>query len=269
VVLDDDQRMTRSTTSIPLPTPPVVIWHDIECGAYRADLPLWHELAERGGDAVLDIGAGSGRVTLELARSGHAVTALDCEPLLLDALRDRSRALGVNAVRADARSFSLEQVDYDLCIVPMQTIQLLGGVAGRADLLRCAKAHLRQGGVLACAILGEIEPFDCSAGGNGPAAERASVDGLLYLSRAVRVSETPTTVVIERERRVLSDRARTGPTDTSPNNDRVERNIVELDRVSVRQLQHEGEAAGLNVATTHEIAATDEHVSSSVVMFRA
>ncbi|HEY1451193.1 MAG TPA: class I SAM-dependent methyltransferase [Solirubrobacteraceae bacterium] len=262
--------MTGSARLIPPPTPPVVVWHDLECGAYSADLPLWHELAQRSGDSVLDIGAGSGRVTLELARSGHAVTALDCEPLLLDALRDRGRTLGVRTVCADARSFSLERTDYDLCVVPMQTIQLLGGVAGRADLLRCAKAHLRPGGVLACAILGEIEPFDCSAGGNGPAAERASVDGLLYLSRAVRVSETPTTVVIERERRVLSDGARIGPTETSPkNDDRLERNIVELDRVGVRQLQHEGEAAGLSVAPTHNIAATDEHVSSSVVMFCA
>ena len=23
------------------------IWHDVECGSYEADLPLWEELAER------------------------------------------------------------------------------------------------------------------------------------------------------------------------------------------------------------------------------
>jgi SAM-dependent methyltransferase len=245
----------------------VVVWHDLECGSYRADQPLWHELAAQSPGSVLDVGAGSGRVALELARSGHSVTALDCERQLLDALGDRGQALGVITACADARSFALERTDYDLCILPMQTIQLLGGESGRADLLRCAKAHLRPGGVLACAILGELEPFDCSAGGNGPAAERARVDGLLYLSRAVRVSETSTHVVIERERRVLSDDAQ--GSGIGSEDDRPERNIVELDRVSAGQLQREGEAAGLNVAPTREIAATDEHVGSSVVMFHA
>ena len=29
----------------------VIAWHDAECGAYRADLPLWRELADGGGRA--------------------------------------------------------------------------------------------------------------------------------------------------------------------------------------------------------------------------
>ena len=42
-----------------------VVWHDLECGAYRADLPLWRELAERcslgpGPRPHLDVGAGAG-----------------------------------------------------------------------------------------------------------------------------------------------------------------------------------------------------------------
>ncbi len=265
----DDSRLAGGAESIVAPTPPSVVWHDIECGAYRADLPLWHELAEQSGGSVLDIGAGSGRVTLELARSRHTVTALDRELQLLEALRDRAGSLDVRTVCADACSFSLKQSDYDLCILPMQTIQLLGGAARRAELLRCAKTHLRRGGVLACAILGKVEPFDCSAGGNGPAAERAKVDGLLYLSRAVRVSETPTTVVIERERRILGDDTLEDGRATSTNDDRPERNIVELDRITAKRLQQEGEAVGLDVAPAREIAATDEHVASSVVIFRA
>ena len=50
-----------------------VIWHDLECGGYRADLPLWRELAEHEGSPVLDVGAGTGRVALDLARRGHEV----------------------------------------------------------------------------------------------------------------------------------------------------------------------------------------------------
>ena len=54
-----------------------VIWHDIECGGYAADLPLWRELAAAEAGPVLDVGAGAGRVALELARHGHAVTRGD------------------------------------------------------------------------------------------------------------------------------------------------------------------------------------------------
>src|SRR5208283_2096223 len=48
--------------------PDAVVWHDLECGTYRADLPLWRELARDAGvGPILEIGAGSGRVSLDLA----------------------------------------------------------------------------------------------------------------------------------------------------------------------------------------------------------
>ncbi len=254
-------------------TPAEVVWHDLECGAYRADLALWRELAADAGEPILDVGAGAGRVTLELARAGHSVTALDSAPALLAALRDRAGGLAVESVQADARSFELERKDYALCIVPMQTIQLLGGATGRMQFLRRARAHLRTGGLLACAILGELDPFDCTEGGIGPAAERARIDGSLYLSRALRVAETGERVVIERERRVLPEHA---PAPSWPfrreqdeRDGLAERNVIELDTVSVAALLHEGAAAGLEPQPTRELAATDEHVGSSVVMLRA
>jgi SAM-dependent methyltransferase len=254
-------------------TPAEVVWHDLECGAYRADIALWQELARQAGGPILDVGAGTGRVTLELARAGHAVTALDSAPALLGALRDRVGGLDVETVQADARSFELERKDYALCIVPMQTIQLLGGAGGRMRFLRRARAHLGLGGLLACAILGELDPFDCTEGAIGPAAERATLDGSLYLSRALRVAETGERVVIERERRVLPEHA---PAPSWPfrreQDEReglAERNVIELDTVTVAELLHEGAEAGLQPQPTRELPPTDEHVGSSVVIFRA
>src|SRR5271167_2383038 len=146
-----------------------VVWHDLECGSYGADLPLWHELAERtapdGRSArVLDVGAGSGRVALSLARSGHRVTALDLDTGLLDALRERAAGMSIETVRADARTFELDRHDFDLCLMPMQTVQLLGGSEERGSFLERAHAHLRPRGLLGLAIVTEVEPFDDAGG---------------------------------------------------------------------------------------------------------
>lgn len=246
-----------------------VVWHDLECGGYRADLPLWRELAQRSGDPVLDAGAGAGRVSLDLARAGHAVTALDLDPILLATLGERAAGLAIETVCADARSFALDRRDFGVCLMPMQTIQLLGGTAGRLAFLRRACEHVRPGGVIACAILSALEPFDCSDGAPGPAAERAHVDGLLYLSRATRVSELAHTVVIERERRVIDDRpdAPGGPAERLRQPDaQRERDLIELDRVSARELECEGREVGLDPLGRREVPATDEHVGSVVVV---
>ena len=123
-------------------------------------------------------------MTLDLARAGHRVTALDLDPVLLGALRERAGGLPVETVRADARRSSSSAATSRLCLVPMQTLQLLGGAAERAAFLRCARAHLRPGGLLACAIVTELEPFDAADGAPGPTPETLAVGETLYISQA-------------------------------------------------------------------------------------
>jgi len=242
-----------------------VLWHDLECGAYAADLPLWRELTDAaravGSGAVLDVGAGTGRVTLALARAGHAVTALDVDGVLLGALRERAAAITgarVDCVRADARELALERRDFGACIVPMQTLQLLGGRAGRRRFLACAHAHLAPGATLACAIVTRVEEFDCAAGDPPLAPELARVGAATYASRPTRVRVDERSVLIERERSVIGAGARA-----------PERDVVELDRVGVAQLQREARAAGFAPAGTRTISETAEHAGSVVVLAHA
>jgi len=249
-----------------------VIWHDLECGSYRADLPLWRELADGHPGPILDVGAGSGRVALSLLEAGHSVTALDLDPTLLGALKERAATNRIETACADARSFALSRRDFALCIVPMQTIQLLGGPTGRVAFLRRAHAHLRRGGLLACAILSALEPFDCPDGEIGPAAESAYVDGILYVSRATRVGMHGRRVVIERQRQILvSDERGEGG---APGCDAAaapapERNVIELDHVTAPELEREATGAGLRPESAREVPPTDDHAGSAVVMLRA
>ncbi len=244
-----------------------VVWHELECGRYSADLDLWRELAreaQRGSARarILDVGAGSGRVTLALAREGHALTALDLDQTLLDALAERAAANGldVRTVRGDARELALETDEFDLCVIPMQTIQLLGGGDGRVKFLRGARAHLRAGAVLACAIVTELEPFECEPGQPAPTPETVRVGEVEYSSQATAVRLEESRIRIERVRTIAGA---PGADVTS------ERNAIELDRVSAMELAAEGREAGFEVDGVREIAATEEHVGGEVVLLRA
>jgi len=264
VVSDASRSEAADLPAGPSPAQRAVVWHDLECGGYRVDLQAWLELAERAGGPVLDVGAGTGRVSLALARAGHAVTAVDRDRALLDALDRRAAGMGIETVCADARTLELPVREYALCVMPMQTIQLLGGADGRVAFLARARTHVRPGGLVACAILGEVEPFDCSGGSIGPTPESARVDGFEYVSRAIRVGQSRRTVSIERERWIVEDAGAEGQHSDAD----VERDVIELDRVSVVTLRRDARAAGLRAEPVVTVEATDEHIGSSVVVMR-
>jgi SAM-dependent methyltransferase len=250
-------------------TPAAVLWHELECGSYRADLPLWLELAQAHPEGpLLDVGAGNGRVALALARTGRRVVALDRAAELLAELRTRAAGLDVRTVCADARTFQLhDEPPFALCLVAMQTVQLLGASAGRMAFLRCARAHLRAGGLLACALVTDLEQFDRAAADVLPLPEELQLDGRRYRSQPIRLQVGTHTVTIERERTILacSDDAE-ADTVQSPHS---EYDLVELDRLSAAQLEREGAAAGLRPETPRAIAATPEYSAGVVVMLRA
>jgi len=238
---------------------PIVVWHDVECHGYTADLPLWRELAAAEAGPVLDVGAGTGRVALDLAARGHEVVALDIEPELLAALRERAaaRLLTIETAVADAAGFYLRGRTFRLIVVPMQTIQLVPGADGRAAFLAAARRHLRPGGLVAAAIADALEGFD-DAHTELPAPDVGTVEGWRFSSQPIAVRARPDALTIER---VRSTRAPDGRLS-------AEADAIELARVTVAQLEAEAAAAGLAAEPACTVAATDEHVGSQVVMLR-
>jgi SAM-dependent methyltransferase len=232
-----------------------VIWHDLECGGYAEDLPVWRSLAVEQGDPILDVGAGTGRVTLDLLRRGHQVTALDRDLVLLDELAARAANFELETVLADARTFELER-RFALCVVPMQTIQLLDGEQGRAGFLGCARRHLEPGGMLAIAIADELEPYRVTDAVQPPIPDMLELDGVVYASQPVAITEDADGFVLERRREII----------TVEGHRSVEENLVRLDRLSAEQLEDEAAAAGLAPANRAHVAATEEYAGSVVVV---
>lgn len=80
---------------------------------------LLAELGLAPGATVLDVGCGTGRHAIELARRGYAVTGLDLSAGMLAEARKQAAAAGVRVafVHADATAFELDkQFDAAICL---------------------------------------------------------------------------------------------------------------------------------------------------------
>ena len=231
---------------------PHVMWHDIECGGYEIDLPVWGELASESPDGVLDVGAGTGRVAIPLARAGHRVTALDVDEALLAELSRRAGGLDIATVVADAADFTLLD-PVSLIIVPMQTIQLL---PERSGFFASARRSLRPGGRVAIAIATALEAFDGDAA--LPYPDLGEDGGYRYVSQPVAIRLLDDGVRIERVRqRIAPDGERSTADDA-----------VHLATVSPGGLAEEAAAHGLEAEDLRHIPETPAHVGSEVVILR-
>jgi methylation protein MtfA len=135
------------------------------CGIYdRHGAPVYHDLSMRDAHEVqeivravravpgpvLDLAAGSGRLTLPLLALGREVTALDLSQDMLDLLADRlaqapERLRGrCTVVRADMSRFRLPG-RFGSVVLGTASISLLDADA-RPGLYTAVRAHLRPGG---------------------------------------------------------------------------------------------------------------------------
>ena len=237
-----------------------LVWHDVECGAYTDDLPMWEELAEGAGGPVLELGCGTGRVALHLAKRGHEVVGIDTDPVLVGALRERAERAGVpaRALVADATDFDLGE-RFGIVVAPMQVSQILGGDERRRALLACAAAHLDAGGSFAAAIITDTHLFAGSEtdGVIAPLPDVHEQDGWVH-------SSLPLAVTLIDGGRIASQRLRQT---VSPGGELSEEvDITMFDHLSPDALADEAAPAGLRPVSTREIPGNDRYMGSTVCL---
>jgi SAM-dependent methyltransferase len=227
-------------------------WHDLECGGYRADLPLWEELADAVGGPVLELGCGTGRVALHLARRGHRVLGLDSDPALVAVFARRAAGLPAEAEVGDARNYDVG-VELGLVLMPMQLLQLLADASERIDCLRRAAAHLRPGGLIAAAIVEEAPDGEESS---PPLPDARETGGWVYSSLPLPTAVDDGAIVVRRLRQTVA-----------PDGELSEEvDEVRLGMLDPTTLEREAWEAHLRPAGRRQIPATADHVGSTAVL---
>ncbi len=117
----------------------------------RDDVGFWRVMAADAAGPVLELGCGTGRILIPLARAGADVTGLDLAPHMIERCRaklaDESPEVRERArlVVADMTSFELGR-QFALITVPFAGFQHLRTVDQQLACLACCRRHLRPGG---------------------------------------------------------------------------------------------------------------------------
>lgn len=156
-------------------------YYDLENAGFTEDLDFWLELAEAYGSPVLELGCGTGRVLLNLARRGHAVTGVDNSPEMLARLDARLQTASHRHLAQPPTLLQASMDDFEtpqrfrLAIMPFNTfMHLLTPEAQLAALARI-RQHLAPGAVLALDVINPAEAY--AAQETGLTLERTFADG--------------------------------------------------------------------------------------------
>ena len=120
----------------------------------RDDIGLWRALAADASGPLLELGCGTGRVLVPLARAGFEVTGIDLSPDMLERCRERVRSEPPEAggrvalVEADMTSFDLGR-RFALITCPFGGFQQLRTVEQQLACLERCREHLLPRGTLA------------------------------------------------------------------------------------------------------------------------
>ena len=133
------------------------------------DIPFFLNEAGKTSGEILDLMAGTGRVSLPLIEAGSRVTCVDQAPQMLEVLREK---LAKQRLTADVRVQDVRQLAlgkrFDLILLPFHAFAELPSSDDQRQTLHAIYEHLAEGGRFICAL-------------HNPPVRLKSVDGLLHL----------------------------------------------------------------------------------------
>jgi SAM-dependent methyltransferase len=149
----------------------------------RRDVRFWQRLAAAADGRVLELGCGTGRITIPVARNGTPVTGIDrSEPMIERARAKHARRRDmarVDFVRGDIRRLPFRTRQFGLVMAPYGILQSLVRERDLADALASVARVLKPGGRFGIDLVPDLPEWSEYRG-------RKTLSGTL--SRGVRVS---------------------------------------------------------------------------------
>ena len=137
---------------------PFYDWENAQTLA-RRDVRFWQRLAAAQDGRVLELGCGTGRLTVPVARTGAHIVGIDRSPAMLARARQRLRRARLRAplIRGDIRQLPFRRrIRFDLVMAPYGMLQSLTSDRDLRQTLDAVAAVLTRGGLFAIDLVPDL-----------------------------------------------------------------------------------------------------------------
>ena len=203
----------------------------------RRDVAFWQRLAAAQDGPVLELGCGTGRIAIPVARAGARIIGIDrSAPMLLRARQRLRRArLSAALVRGDIRHLPFRRrTKFDLVMAPYGILQSLTRERDLRATLLAASGVLRRGGLFVIDLVPDLPRWAEYERRVSLAGRRGGAH--LTLTESVRQDRGKRLTIFDQEYEERRGRART-----------VRRFSLTFRTVSVPQMRRRLEAAGFRI----------------------
>lgn len=130
----------------------------------RRDIAFWKRMASAVTGPVLELGCGTGRVALPVARAGATVVGIDRSQPMLDRARRRVRRAGlqeqVQLVRGDIRHLPFPDKSFPLVMAPYGVLQSLLVERDLTKTLAAVSRVLTKKGTFGLELVADLPAWD-------------------------------------------------------------------------------------------------------------
>ena len=130
----------------------------------RRDIAFWKRMASAARGPVLELGCGTGRVALPVARDGATVVGIDRSQPMLDRARKRVRRAGlqdqVQLIRGDIRHLPFPDKSFPLVMAPYGILQSLLVERDLTKTLAAVSRVLTKKGTFGLELVADLPAWD-------------------------------------------------------------------------------------------------------------
>lgn len=164
---------------------------------FTEDIPFFLENCQKVKGSVLELMCGTGRISIPLLEAGVNLTCMDASPAMLDILRQKLAARGLNAlvVQAEVTDFNLETF-FNLILLPFQSFHELQTEALQRKALNEIARLLKPSGIFICTLHNPRVRIQSINQGSREYGPFPRIDGVGFVSLSVELSHHPETGMV-------------------------------------------------------------------------